>query len=255
LGISKESMKHVTIAVLAFASLSAAAEVIDGPANVRDIPNGRVLFSLDDKVLVESGKSENEWLNIQIPVYVDVNGSFADGAKTVLNKSVKLYDERGTRIGITLEKVKAEPFFDEDVHNGRKIVVLKGITHRQNIRQDSILELQLGGALNASTTLSLEDFRDHLKSFHYKEWMPRANFLAYIQFNDPTTDPTPWPRAILFFYEGKLIAVYHGKPVPSSRITASAKIRGDTMSYVTGVAPELRKKFSAIYYPIIEGAD
>jgi len=248
-------MNTKTIALVALVSLPCAAEVIDGPANVREAPDGRALLALDDKVSVESKEYNNDWFNIDLPVYVDVKNAFADKAPPILNKGIKLYDERGVKIGITLEKVKADLFFDEDIHNGRKIVVLKGFAHRQNIRRDSILEPQLSAVLNASKALALEDFRNHIKSFRYKEWMPRERFISYIQFNRPTTDPTPWPRAILFFYEGKLVAVYHGRPIPSTRITASAKIRGDTMSYVNNIPQELRKKFSVIYYPIIEGAD
>src|SRR5712692_2604317 len=225
-------MNTKTIALVALVNLPCAAEVIDGPANVREAPDGRALLALDDKVSVESKEYNNDWFNIDLPVYVDVKNAFADKAPPILNKGIKLYDERGVKIGITLEKVKADLFFDEDIHKGRKIVVL-----------------------NASKALALEDFHDHIKSFRYKEWMPRERFISYIQFNRPTTDPTPWPRAILFFYEGKLVAVYHGRPIPSTRITASAKIRGDTMSYVNNIPQELRKKFSVIYYPIIEGAD
>lgn len=248
-------MRYAISIVLVLIGISAEAEEIDGPANVREEPNGRLVFSLDDKVYVETGNEKNGWLDINLPVYVDIKGGFADPSRLLLNKGATLYDKRGKRIGAAIERVEAEPFYDEDVHNGRRIVILKGFTHRQNIRADSILELQLGAVLNASKTLSLADFRRHLKSFHYQDWMTREQFISYLQTGKPTTVVNPWPRAILFFYQKKLIAVYHGRSIPSSRITPSTTIRDGTMSYVVGVAPELRRRFAAIYYPIIEGAD
>lgn len=246
---------EILIVGLAFISLTAEAEMIDGPANIRDKPNGRILFTLADNVGIECRKAENDWFDIALPVYVDVNGSFADEEKIVLNKDVKLYDVHGKYIGVALESLETEPFYDEDITNGRKIVVLKGSTHRKNIRRDSILELNLGAALEKRNAFALTDFSGHLNAFHYKVWMPRDKFNPYIYFNNPTTSAAPWPRAVLFFYERKLVAVYHDKPIQSDRITPSVKIRGSTMSYVKGVAPELRKKLADIYYPMIEVAD
>lgn len=254
--IRKDRMKlGIFIVGLAFISMSAEAEMIDGPANVRDKLDGRVLFALADNAGIECRKIENDWFDIALPVYVDAKESFADDAKTILNKDVKLYDEHGKNIGITLDGLETEPFYDEDITNGRKIVVLKGFTHRRNIRRDSILELNLGAALDKSNAFALTDFSGHLNAFHYNAWMPRDKFNPYIYFDNPTTSEAPWPRAVMFFYENRLVAVYHDKPIPSDRITPSVKIRGSTMSYVMGVTPEIRKKLAAIYYPMIEVAD
>jgi hypothetical protein len=231
------------------------AEVIDGPANIRDVPNGRALFSLNDKVIVESEKSINEWFTIALPVYVEVNASFVDEEKTVLKKGVKLYNKEGLIIGVTLERVGASPFYDESVVNQRIGVVLKGVTHGQNIRRDSILELQLAATLDARETPSLDDFRYILKSFHFTEWMPHEKFIPYIQFDEVTSDPSPWPRAILFFRDGKLVAIYHSKSIPSDKLILSEKIRDSTISYVGGLTPEIRMKLSDIYYPIIKNAN
>ena len=250
--MNKQTLALVTLLLI---SLPCGAEVIDGPANVREAPGGKVLFSLNDNIPVESNEQNKDWFHVHLPVYVDEKTAFADPGEPVLNQGVDLFDERGRKLGATLARMKADLFFDEEVHNGRRIVVIEGFTHRKNIRNDSILEPQLAAVLNRGNILSIDTFQEHLKSFHYQEWMPKQGFHGYIQFNQASTDPSPWPRAILFFFDKKLIAVYHGKPVPSKRIAASTTIRDYTMSYVTTVSPELRKKFSTIYYPIIEGAD
>lgn len=245
----------IFIVALVFISLTAEAEMIDGSANVRDKPNGRVIFSLDNNVDITGSRIKNDWFDIALPVYVDVKGSFADEEKMILNKEVKLYDEHGKNIGVVLERLKTEPFSDDDISNGRKIVVIKGVTHRKNIKQDSILELNLGAALDKSNAFALADFSEHLNLFRYKVWIPRDKFSPYVYRDNPINDVTPWPRAILFFYDERLVAVYHDKPIRSDRITLSVTIRGSTMSYVMGVEPEIRKKLAAIYYPIIEVAD
>jgi hypothetical protein len=241
--------------LFAFVSLNAWAEMIDGPANIRDKPNGRTLFSLNDNVIVESSSPQHGWFKIDLPVYVDEDKSFVDDEGMVLNDSVKLYDENGSQIGNTLSKVKAFPYYDQSVVNGRRVVVLKGVTSKKNIRPKSILELRLAAVLDTSKTLSLDKFHDVMTEFHFKEWMPHEKFTPYILFDDVTISPSPWPRAVLFFYDKKFVAVYHSKPISSSHLILSEDIRGSTMSYVQNVKLEIRDKLSEIYYPIINTAN
>ncbi|PKL44150.1 MAG: hypothetical protein CVV41_05795 [Candidatus Riflebacteria bacterium HGW-Riflebacteria-1] len=244
--------KALLIIALVMASFTCSAEVIDGPANVRTSPNGQVSFSLNDKIPVDAYQINADWYKISLLAYVDAKTGFANPKSPTLKKGVDMFDEQGSKIGKTMDTVKNCSFFEEGINTGRKIVQIEGTTHRKNIRGDSILELQLSTILKESKTLSIDDFRAHMKAFEYEEWSQEQGFSNFIQMSGVTE---PGPRAILFFHNGQFVAVYHWRPIVSNKIAASTKIQGGTMSYVKTIVPELREKLSAIYYPMLENAN
>lgn len=242
------------LTALTLISYPCQAEVIDGPANVREAPSGITLFSLEDGIRVQHRKSDGRWFEIAVAVRIDPRTDFADTEMSVIKKGVTLYEENGKKIGATLSNVRTWP--GEEVGNETQITVLiGGYTHQQNVRPDSILESNLAVLLEANKHVSQNVFSAHLADLQYEPWIDRDGFTSYINFNKPNNDPSPWPRAILFFYENTLIAVYHERVIASNRVAPSVNIRGGTMSYVTDVPIALRNKFSDIYYQIIENAD
>jgi len=110
---------------------------------------------------------------------------------------------------------------------------------------------QVEALLGSSASLALDDFDKHFKAFNYEEFISRDGFTSYVCFQD---SPTPWPEAILFFREKKLIAFF-GSKLTSKRVTDTALLRGTTVSFFGKMSPELRKKFENIYFSYIEQAN
>ena len=110
---------------------------------------------------------------------------------------------------------------------------------------------QFQSLVSSSASLALDDFRKHFQTFNYEEFISRDGFTSYVCFQD---SPTPWPDSILFFHEKRLIA-YFGPKLMSKRVTATALLRGTTVSYFGKVTPEVRKKFESIYFTYIEQAN
>ena len=77
-------------------------ERIDGPANIRDTIDGKILFELFDNVLVETSPLKNNWLTVGIFVKTDSNL-----IKTgYILPYQKLLDENGKIIGETKDTVQ-----------------------------------------------------------------------------------------------------------------------------------------------------
>ena len=65
-------MKKYFIIILSVFILSPIvnAQIIDGPANVREKPNGKLLFSINDNVPVDYQFFQNDWYVVSFTVNV-----------------------------------------------------------------------------------------------------------------------------------------------------------------------------------------
>ena len=145
---------RIILMLLCFAAaiLPAQAEEIDGPANVRDKPNGKLLFSIEDGQHVYASELVNNWSQIILVANVRLVDLKND---TILYKNSKLYaDDFQTVIGTSLTDFNiAANAVDADNDDFVK-VALRGYTYSGNIKPASVLERRVEQAVNPKTTTS-----------------------------------------------------------------------------------------------------
>jgi hypothetical protein len=168
-----KDMKKILIACMLVILLSstALAAIIDGPANVRDKPKGKVLLKLNNGVRVDVQKKRGEWYWISMRAVVD-EGAITD--KGGIRKGSTLHLEGGGEMG----KVVA----DVDI---KKVVKVVGViedrtleilawTHKVNIKEsaeDGIITDEeqewfykiRGDHENSNSFISMSDARKYLR--------------------------------------------------------------------------------------------
>jgi hypothetical protein len=175
-------------------------ERIDGPANVRERENGKIILSLDDNILVETSPIKGDWLQIGFFIQIDpVEGSI-----------IKLYPEEQLKstdrsfIGKVKDTIEVWRIYDN-------VGLIEGYTHIGNIKEYSIPETALEKALKRRdfTKSSLDKY---IKSFEFIEYKlnQELNYRQLFIYESYVVDPSPRDRITLLFdnYD-KLIGVFH----------------------------------------------
>jgi hypothetical protein len=113
--------------VLATGLAQAATVTIDGPANLRDHPNGRILLSINDGVDVECQEQSGEWYRVRLTVRVSPASMDGDA----IRRGQHLTDLQGRSVGTsrsTVPMTEVKRYWDGV--SGR----ILGYTHRQNLK-------------------------------------------------------------------------------------------------------------------------
>ena len=190
----------------------AFAERIHGPANIRETPSGKILFTLNDSVLVSAAPMRDGWFQIGIFVRLKTYEKFPEPETEVMKEIKKgsiLFDMKKKEIGITTDIVlpKDIGFTSEQ---GKRVLEahISGYTHQDNIRKDSIVEENLERILdNSKRPVLLSTLRTHLKAFEYHHSTLPIGFESYMCHEYSLDDPSPGPRIILIVQEQNLVAI------------------------------------------------
>jgi len=239
----------VLVALLLLGSWS-PGEVIDGPANVRDKPNGRKLYSLVDDSVVSAVAKRGYWYEIVFQVLIDDRA--AAGSDLVPARAT-LKNSYGITIGTSFVETAAQRVQRTD--NGL-LLTLRGWTHEDNIRSDAVVNEALERLLSpAPVELTLERFYPFLSRYDFEEWMSADQFRNYIFYSSALDDPSPGPELLLFFYRGRLSFLLHRNPIHSPRISEQWHVSGLSVSAVDEPAREVRRELEARYLELIRRAD
>lgn len=121
-------------------------QYINGPANIRDQPNGKRLFTIMDsvKVALHKPNESNDWYQIELMCYVGADRILD---KKVIKASTTLSTVNGDSIGYTSAQFRLNENFNEmyDKYNelDKVYISLRGYTHKSNIRiENSYLEIK-----------------------------------------------------------------------------------------------------------------
>lgn len=226
------------------------AEMIDGPANIREKPKGKAIFTLKDNVEVDL-YSGRDWDEIGVYVKVD-RKSLLPGER--ISKNIVLRDYQDREIGKTLEAVHVQSYREEE---GGGFLV--GYTYKSNIKPETIVERSLEGFIDHSTgPVTIDNLRGHLKRFQYEEWMGEGDILSYLVYENSLEDPSPCPRVILIFHKDVLTAIIYSREIRLKNFLPekSSQIRqGYNVMYMGNPGREVKKRIEGIYFPILESAD
>jgi hypothetical protein len=201
-------------------------EKINGPANIRDTVNGKILFSLNDGVIIETSPAINKW--VKIGVYVKLTGKQIEAFK--LEKNIPLINEDGKTIGKTISPVEISMIEEE-------IGYIEAYTHQDNINMAFNPEVQLMKilALGNYQKKALEPF---MKKFGFTEYQEdnKLKFIQYFIYESTVVDFSPLDRITLLFDNQNVVGYFHTRNMVVKGFKTYELIRGHKLSILETMA-------------------
>lgn len=229
-------MRKLLLIVFAFISINSFAEKIDGPANVRDAANGKIIFELVDNAIIYAQEPINNWFKIQVMVKVDKSALTEDFFVKPNSKLIDYY-HNNPLLGYSKDTIKPLDYFSYETGF---VVIIEGFTYKNNIRTESIVELDLNRILNFKQNISKSDFSNHIDQFEYAEPIAIGNY-EYIRTYDPEPE-TPLIRCgLLFDKNGNLVALFNKNRTVNYKFKKSEEIvHGYVLHYLKDNADNLK---------------
>lgn len=227
------------------------AETVDGPANIRSKPNGKVIATIGDGEKLNVLSYKNGWYEVEIPVYV-YKKSAPDGLSSVV-PNTSLYNNNGRIIGKTLDNANIVdgPGEEEDRYQGAII----GYTATTNIRPESVLESEIEKLL-AKHKFSLNtDWWSHINKSRYESWKIYGDFESFNVGEELALDPSPTARIILYFYKKNLFAIYHVKPINFQSFKGSVKVLSGKIDYLEMLTGSVKDDFKREFFEPLATSD
>ena len=145
--------------------INTKAEIIDGPANVREQPNGVINYVLNNNQYVYAHELSDNWFKLTVTALVKKEDLQND---TLISKGALLYgQDYATPIGNTESRLNISGYTMETENEDFIEVMLFGYTFKNNIKVESILEREVERILNHSI---LEDLPILKKKFNFNEY-------------------------------------------------------------------------------------
>jgi hypothetical protein len=225
---------------------------IDGPANMRERPEGRAIVMLADRVYVDCDcePPTDEWYLIGIQYRLSSDA----GNSPFVEKGEVLYDLEGREIGRALESFPVERHWR--TREGQRYGEIPGYTHRKNIRAESLLEAGFVSLVDAPDEAARPSrLATHIRELRYRPWIDRGVFKTYA-YSDPwMVTETPGLRSILVRHGDRLVAIIYPKAYLKTQF-ANAKpfLQGMWIVYVAELEPSIAAELETIYRGILETA-
>lgn len=201
-------------------------ERIDGPANVRDTINGKVLLSLNDNIIVETAPKKGNWY--QIGVYVKLTAKQNEEFKIYPNTD--LYSIDGAIIGKSKDTI--ELWMSDDVAG-----FFGAYTHSDNIKRHTIPERALESEIDKKH-LTLSTLKNFIWSFDFQDYGENTE-LKYKQlyiYESTVVDHSPRDRiTLLFDTKENLIGVIHSRELNLSKYKTYELVRGHSLTVIADI--------------------
>ncbi len=206
-------------------------ERIDGPANIRDTINGKILFSLNDNTLVECTENITNWHIVGL--FVKLDSTQFENFK--LTKGDILFDANDDSIGVAINDI---PLWLSDDNEG----FIAGYTYKDNIKQETIIEntiMQL--VIDKNYNLSTDDLKQLIYGFKMETCsatsMADENGEWYFYYDNVIDDISPRDRITLILENEKLIGIVHSHNLNLRQSKTYELIRGHKFTPI-GNVPE-----------------
>lgn len=222
------------------------AERINGPANIRDKANGKIIFTLNDSTLVTATEARDGWHNIGITAesnIKDVNyDTLKAGAKIIVEGKV---------VGEVMTDIYAPKSSDGKLAWAE----LTGYTHKDNIYAYSVIENALTEYIRTLRDRNIDGFRPFIKSFAMEDYDELNPYLMYFNYENWIDDPSPMPRVILVFHEKKLIGVAHSRDLELPDTVKDTLERGFKVMFYKDIPEAVRSDFKKKFNNFITQVD
>lgn len=253
-------MKYCSViiqACLIFVILSgtvAYAEMIKGKSNVRIEPNGKLIALLNDGVEVDliGNNKDEDWYNIGLRTCE----SRMDATNEMnIPKGEILQNYNGVEVGLLKIELKSRSGLRRK-KNGQRCFAIVGVTHKQNIRRDSIVEYELEKLLkDSNSSLNEKSMADFIEKHGFAEWMGNEEISSYLKYESVFLDESPQERLVLVFYHSELVALLHKNHVGFTGKNSRAYFIDHMILFVKDISEPEKKKIEKFFYNIISIAD
>ena len=206
-------------------------ERIDGPANIRDTVNGKILFELYDSVLVETTPIENDWM--EVGVFVQLTDQQMREFKIL--PGTELFTMDSQLIGKAIDTV--ELWMASDVG------LIGGYTYKTNLKPNTIPEVALMNNLKQYGH-SIASLKGYLNNFRFEEesHYGDSTISEYFIYQSLLVDISPRDRISLLFESEELIAIVHSRSLPKNNFKTYELIRGHKLTVISDLPIEKIEK-------------
>lgn len=234
-------MKYFLLITFGFVSLFSRAAFIDGPANVRQTPNGKLLFTVADSQYVYANEPEDGWFKIMLLARikkVDLKNNF------ILKADSKIYDIDGSIIGVVKNDLEIKGNHIKVKDTSVLEVMFHGFTFKGNIRPESILEREVERIVNNE---QFEEVPTLLTRFNFTAF-EIGEYHVYTKYD--ASDP--WLSAdfrMMIYCDNKnnLIGVANiGRELKLNNKMETTIDRGYRMQYIMLLENSERKEFEEL---------
>jgi hypothetical protein len=211
----------LTILVLTYFKAEAqhCEEIINGPANIRDTVNGRILFSLSDSLLVDTdGDYDNNWF--EVGLFINLNERQLKIGKILKGES--LFSDT-IKIGIALSDIiVGKDTWHLVADDSSTTDYITGYTFKSNLRQDSFIEYILMNLIKPDnlSTRTLNRIKPLIDKYKFDGGDWKSNYKYYSISDDGLFyNPSPPIRIGLIFKDEILIAIVHSRNILIDKTT------------------------------------
>lgn len=180
-------------------------ERINGPANIRNKPNGDILFELHDNVLVDVTKEpENDWY--QVLIYADIE--YDEFGLDSISKNRPIVIDNDT-VGSIMQTNAISTGQGRDL----SYAMLYGYTHMSNIKPETVIETAFKKNL-LQNGRSFATWKSFIKSFNLDtNAVGYSRFQTFYNYENTLDDPSPGFRIVLLFENRQLIGLIHSREI------------------------------------------
>lgn len=230
---------HANLPVTAIpdSSTHIIGERIDGPANVRDQENGKLLFVLQDNVHVAATEPNRQW--VQVGLFVDVSKEQAKHFRIEKGSPILV---KGKTVGTAASAIHLSGI---STANDGNFGELTGFTSISNIRPGTIAENIFTEIFNHSPdSLTKKDLSRFLVDFEFQDFNGLLHqFNGYEIDENWIDDPSPLLRLWLIFEGDRFYGVFHSRSMQLNGATTSRVERG---FYFSTVSKDKKKNIELI---------
>lgn len=180
-------------------------ELVQGPARVRETVNGKLMFTLNDLVLVNTTSPDKGW--IQVGIVTELTAAEYACACIRKGSSIKVKNEE---VGHAVEELKMDVYKTSNGYHGD----LKGYTPSNHIRQATVPEITLESIIARSPNPSREEMQPFINRFRFQSFESLLPSLVAYEISDTWIENTSdLPRLWLLFENDRLLGVIHSRPL------------------------------------------
>lgn len=231
-----------SVNAIVYSSESYEGERINGPANIRDKPNGKILFSLNDGVIVETTPIHNKWMMVG----VELQMTELQKEESIIRKGDTLFLTSGLMVGEALSDFETWEYSDSSCF-------ISGYCFHENLKPESVPELILAMELSAGNKgrASLEKFIKYFRFIDY-DYSEKENLTTFMIYESILEDPSPRDRiSMLFGTDNNLTAIIHSRDIDLPEYNSYDLIRGHRLTIIADLQlseiQNMRKKYINFY--------